>query len=549
MNNLLLLIAMPHSKNKSYYFLFTINILMVFFLILLSNLQVLPLRAGDFAFFAFLLFLFALYRPSWMFLFFVGTLPLENINIAPESLGIAVRPYQFLAALTIIALLIRFFGKKLNFTLPKWRWFDLLSILIVAGGFLSLVNASEPATSFKLAIILASFAVIYFLTRIYIQTLDDLKKIIPFFLSSSLVIVFYGIWQNVRFIANLSNFEAMPGRPNATFTEPEWLGAFLIVLISSAVALISCFSRKSVRSSEDEQIFWLRQIWQSQTISKFTILKLFFCLILSAFYLILIITVSRSAWLGAVSAVIAFLTLTFFSKILDFKSFIKFKLTIVFCFLIGLSAVYLFHLTNFQLFNRAQSTASGLQKITISCDVGNANLRSVPENITDVSELAQYNCRHINLEEIDQEKADGKIVQEIFRNDPNVNTRKIIYQKSWQEIKKHPILGIGWGSINRILGTDERGTPLNASNVFLEIWLGSGVLGFLAFAILLGYIFIKQAKDFLSAQNLDTKIFAIFILSALSGLVIFNLFNSGILLAFLWVFLGISLIQSHENRH
>ena len=493
-----------------------LNSALVFFLILLSNLQVLPLRTGDFAFFTFLLFLFALYRPSWTFLFFIGTIPLENISLAPDALGITVRPYQFFAAITILALLVRFFLKKLNFTLPKWRWFDLLPIIIGTGGFLSLINASGAGISFKLAIIVFSFITIYFLTRIYIQTLDDLKKIIPFFLSSSLVIIIYGLWQNIRFAAGLNNFEAMPGRPNATFTEPEWLGSFLIICIASALIL-------------------LFQNYKSQTNRKLQTIP--FCLFLALCFLILVLTVSRSAWLGAFAAIVVFLTLAFFSKIIDFKNFVKFKLTIITCLLVGLGAVCAFHLTTFQLGNRAQSTASGLQKITISCD----KETTLPENIANVSELAQYNCRHINLEEIDQEKASGKIVQEIYRQDPNVNTRKIIYQKTWQEIRTHPILGIGWGSMGKILGTDERGTPLNTSNIFLEIWLSSGILGLLSFAILLGYILIQSAKNFLSAQDLDSRIFAIFVLSALAGLIIFNLFNSGILLAFLWVFLGITI--------
>jgi O-antigen ligase len=146
------------------------------------------------------------------------------------------------------------------------------------------------------------------------------------------------------------------------------------------------------------------------------------------------------------------------------------------------------------------------------------------------------------LENIEKEKANGKIVSEIYRQDPNVNTRKIIYQKTWQEIRNHPILGIGWGSINKILGADERGTPLNASNAFLEIWLGSGLLGFLSFLTLLGYVFWRNSKKLLSAISPEAKLFAIFVLSSLSGIIVFNLFNSGILLAFFWVFLAIALI-------
>ena len=104
-------------------------------------------------------------------------------------------------------------------------------------------------------------------------------------------------------------------------------------------------------------------------------------------------------------------------------------------------------------------------------------------------------------------------------------------------------MGVGWGSIGKILGADERGASLNASNIFLEIWLGSGLIGLLCFIIFLGNILLKTAKAFISTQDFDAKIFSVFILSTLSGLIVFNLFNSGILLGFFWVFLGVAIIK------
>lgn len=208
------------------------------------------------------------------------------------------------------------------------------------------------------------------------------------------------------------------------------------------------------------------------------------------------------------------------------------------------AVVYFFHLTSFQLFNRAQSTSSGLQKITIACSP-RAELLAVQKAspISDISELEKFNCRHINLEDIQKEIVAGNNVQEIFRKDPNVNIRKEIYAKSWQAIKKNPVLGIGWGSIGKVLGTDERGASLNASNIFLEVWLGTGLLGFLAFLTLWGYILLRNISNIVTAKNLTEQVFALFVIAAWFGLTIANLFNAGIMLGFFWLFLAVAMIE------
>lgn len=524
------------------------NIFLVFFLILLSNLKVLPIRnTGDFIFLTFMFLAFALYRPGWAFLFFTGTIMLENINLAPENLGIAVRPYQFFAALSIIAVLVRLGVKRLNFKLPKFFQVDAIVIFFVLAGFLSALFSADRGASFKLSIIAASFAAIYFLVRIFIQNTDDLKKIIPFFLSSSVIVVLYGIWQNVRFSHNLSSFEAMPGRPNATFTEPDWLGIFIIFLIAVLYSLIY-YSSKNTASSNDAQIFNFKfLIFKQFLITKFQILNLFLYILLTASYILLILTISRSAWLGAIAVTIFFLLIIFTNlkfnpREWQWKNTFKIKMRILLSLIIGIAIVYFFNLTIFQLFNRAQSAGSGLQEITISChpEPSSKNFLEPGSRIDSINELNQYGCRHINLEEIDAEKSRGNFVTEVYRKDPNVFARGQIYQKSWQQIKAHPVLGIGWGSIGEILGRDSRGTALNSSNIFLEIWLGAGVLGLASFLFFWSYIVLMSVKTFLKNQEVFAG-YSLFMLVAWMALLVPNLFNAGIFLGLVWIFSGISI--------
>jgi len=524
------------QKNSTKSYLILINIILVIFAIWFSNVGLLPFRnMSDFAVFAALSLILAIYRPGWAFVLFIGSIALENVNLAPKAFGIALRPYQFLGAITIIALLFQIITKRLPFSLPKFRWHDSLLIVFAFGGFLSSMGAINVGVSFKQSVIALSFVALYFLVRIYIQSFEDLKRVLPFFLSSALIIVIYGIWQNIIFIHGGNSFEVMPGRPNATFTEPDWYGIYLVFTLAVLYSVI----------------FYLK--------NKNRLIAFGYWLLATLVIISLILTVSRSSWLGAILVTLIFLKSTLLRKYADFneehqnkwqnfiailkcknlnwREFFLMLRNIVIVIIFSIGIVYLFGLTRFQLGNRAVS-AGGLQKITIACVSTGA---AVPEKITNITELDQYGCRHINLEDIDQEKSAGNNVLEIYRTDPNINIRSEIYQKSWQQIKEHPILGIGWGSINNILGTDERGAGLNASDIFLEVWLGSGLIGILPFIILLGYILIASILAFINSNDKNKNGIAIvFVILGWAAIVFPNLFNSGIFLGFLWVYLAIA---------
>ncbi|HCU71060.1 MAG TPA: hypothetical protein DIC35_04925 [Candidatus Moranbacteria bacterium] len=519
-----------HIKNKNQIYLLAINVALVFFLIFFSNIGMLPFGKGDFAFFAFLTFLVALFRPSWGFLFFFGTMVLENINLAPTDFGIAVRPYQLLGGLTILSLTARFFTRRLSFSLIKFTIFDWAAILLGMGSLLSIANAPMKEASLKQVIIMISYIVLYFLVRNFLQTKEDLKKVLPFFLSSSIVVVFYAIWQNIQFLQGGNHFEVMPGRPNATFTEPDWLGIYLSLLLALVYSLIFYFYKKKDDSLEDSQI----------SNFKFPIIKTELFLFLVMVYIALIITVARSAWLGAFFVTFIFLFAAFTQLKVNYgfwqwKETFKLKMKIALAFILSLVVVYAFQLTNFQLINRIQSTGSGQQRITVSC----VEEKLLESKEWDDKSLQEAGCRHINLEEIEKEKMAGNFIQEVYRKDPNINIRSEIYAKSWEIIKNHPFLGIGWGSVSSFLGKDAQGNGLNASNIFLEVWLGAGMLGLAAFVFLL-FGALRNGIYFFAKQD---RFFGMFILLGLVAVIVPNLFNSGIFLGFLWVFLGLAFIK------
>jgi O-antigen ligase len=130
-----------------------------------------------------------------------------------------------------------------------------------------------------------------------------------------------------------------------------------------------------------------------------------------------------------------------------------------------------------------------------------------------------------------------------------VNIRAEIYKKSWQQIKTHPVLGIGWGNIGDVLGKDERGAGLNSSNIFLEIWLGAGILGIIAFLSVWVYILLKSVYAFFNTEDNLIKVFSLFIAISWLGITITNCFNAGILLGFLWVYMAIALIEYKKDAN
>lgn len=515
------------EKNATKIYLIIFNVLLVVFGIWFSNVGLLPFaNISDFGFFVLFGVILAIYRPSWTFAFFVGTLALENVNLAPKGFPVSLHPYQFFALVTLLALAVHYFTKRLNFSLPKFSWQDGLVLLFVISGFLSAFVSANKSTSFKQALVALSFAIIYFLVRVYVQSWQDLKRVLPFFISSSLIVLLYAIWQNVRFLHGANAFEVMPGRPNATFSEPDWLGIYLVFLLAIFFTICRMFALKKGMA------FWANFLLTSSY--------------LVVLYVVLILTVSRSAWLGAILVTIGYLKVVLYDGTLKisqwrWKKFTN-KTAWVVCIFI-LSFIFSLKLTRFQIAGRAQSTG-GLQQITLSCP---ANVDYVvPEKIASLDDVKP--CRHIDLEEIEKERALGNVITNTYRPDPTVNIRSQIYKTALAQIKQHPIFGIGWGNISKILGTDERGAGLNASNIFLEIYLGSGLLGIVSFVILIAWILVKAIYLYLKKYKTDN--FAlIFILLGWTAIVIPNLFNSGIFLGFLWMYLAVavSLLEEFSN--
>lgn len=517
------------------------NILLGVVLVTLANTHVLPLDPVNFIFFSFVIFLFALYRPGWAFLFFVGLIPFEIVHVAPVSFGIDVRPYQLVALLLFLAVILRFFAHKLPFNLVQPKWFDWVLLLIPMGALIAIVNAPFPGNSLKQALVVFSFGLVYAVGRIFWQSWEDVKQSIPFFITSSLVVLSYALWQNIRFLFGKESFQVMAGRPNATFSEADWLGLFVVIVLS----ILAAFVFRVFFPEEQEQK-------ESSMPERALDPKAYFLLIFLIFaFIVLIITVARSAWLGTFFALGMLCLSILFSQGVSgikklFHDVISFGSIVIASLVIALGIVTIFHLTTFHLLDRASSTVSGLQTITIACNQ-EPSLPVSSQKIENLDQLEGWGCRHIMLEEIESEQAAGKFITIVERDDPNISIRQEVYGKVWQKLKEFPLLGIGWGSIGSFLGTDERGAGLNASNMFFEVWLGSGLLGLLAFVLFWMSLIVVLFRRLPESKGFERD-YILFLIASWTGIFVFNMFNSGVLLGFFFLYLALGALVLEKNE-
>lgn len=473
---------------------------------------VLPLSVEYFLFYSFVLFLACLARPSWMFLFFIAVLPLEIVSVMPSNLGLDLRPYQWVGALLGLALGVRLVSGRLRLSFFRWHPVDVFLSIIVSG--IAVSGFFSQGIALKQTVVIVSFLFLYFLSRLFLREWRDVQLAWLFFHLSGSLVLLWGIGQNILFLFwGQGEYSIMPGRPNGTLIEPDWLGLFLLFLLTPVLG-------------------WLKQGLDKRSSLKTLLLPALF---LIGIFTALILTVSRSAWLGALVVCGSFLFFAFSKrgKELAVRPALSFLQWVIVAFGIALVLVEGIPLTRFALIDRAGSTVSHLQEITLACD----GRFSPPQTIQSIDELAQYGCQHIPLEEKAARQAEGQTLATTYRPDPNVNIRKMIFSTAWNEIKAHPFLGIGWGNIGTKLGVDERGASYNASNIFLEVWLGGGLLslfGFVGFLAWVGYRFLKEWWK----SPEDFTLQALFV-SLLLGFLVFNLFNTGLLLGFVWVWLAL----------
>lgn len=474
--------------------------------IILFNEGALPLSLPYGIFYITLLFLFALYRPQLVWQLVVFFLAFEVPKFLLVAGSIDIRIYQAALVALMTATLVLCVQKKI--LPPAPRWFDGALALVIVGALITFWLRGLPLENSKDIIILLSFAALYLLGRFYLRKKKDIRTLFVTLITSALVVTLYALYQMVAFQKNWQTYMVMSGRPNSSFEEADWLGFFM-----GTVALITIVAALHMKR-------WYQEIVLGAA--------------LLFFLIVLIVTVSRSAWLGfgaGVGILGIILAYEYFSGFIhararDTRAIIKFFVGGPIIFLLALISIYCFSLTRFELSDRLVSTGTGEQVITVAC----AKESVPPVFVSDIQELPRYGCQHINLEEQEFYQAQGYVLAEVERPDPNINIRKNIYQETKSILKDHFFLGIGWGESVKVFGTDDRGAGLNSSNLFLEVWLGSGLIGIFGFLLFWLGILVAIGNRLVHKREMTEGYWlSIIMLLIWVQATIFNLFNAGLL--------------------
>ncbi len=474
--------------------------------IILLNTGVFPITLSHALFYLLLLILFGLYRPSLLWQGLVFFLSFEILSVVSIVEGLEIRAYQFgLVALAVATAILWFQGKV---TPPVLRWFDGALLLLLLGAIATFFVRSLPMANGKDLIILASFAVLYALGRIYLQKKSEVQTFLATLLVSGSVVAGYAVYQAIALQNQWSHFMVMTGRPNSVLEEADWLGFFLGMVAIIALILFLRLKR------------WYQEVGVA--------------LLLLLFLVTLILTVSRSAWLGFGIGVLGMVLLLGGEYVLGFinartqdirtllKLFLGFPLLLV----LALTLVIFFSLTPFALQDRFASTGTGDQVITVACTEGAVP----PHTVATVEELPSYGCQHINLEERARFEQQGYFITEVERPDPNIAIRKSLYQDTWGILQKHFFFGLGWGESVKVFGTDGRGAGLNSSNLFLEVWLGSGLIGLIGILAFWLGIFWALVRRLIHKREMTEGFWlSVLVLALWLQVTVFNFFNAGLL--------------------
>ena len=455
--------------------------------------------------------------PVMGFGLFVTALPFDTMTVLPEHfVNMTIRPYQMIGFLLGAALLWSIVRKKVSITDVQGTIIDALVVGFCGMGIITVQYALDSQRGLFGVIVVVSFGLLYLVTRFFVHSYDRVMLFLPVIVVSGWIMSVYAIVQNVVYLHGGQHGEFMPGRPNAFFSEPDWLGMYLVFVFSVCVSYLYYNAHH-------------KHVWRFFDLTLWSIT--------STIVVGIILTMARSAWLGGAVVIMTYLLCIFWLR--RYKMFARHVLWIGSVLAVSVGTAYYAPITNFDLINRAQSTTTGLQEITVSCaDETQAERVYAREKITATEDLISYDCRHIDLEEIGHEKNIGRSVTTVKRDDPNIVVRARTYDRVMQLIRERPLSGYGWGSSGTLLGYDEHGTPLNASNILLETALSIGVIGVGVLILIFMIIGVRALTVLRGAHDELTRSVAFFGLLGLVAIAVPNLFNAGLFLGFVWVYMG-----------
>lgn len=135
------------------------------------------------------------------------------------------------------------------------------------------------------------------------------------------------------------------------------------------------------------------------------------------------------------------------------------------------------------------------------------------------------------------------------------NTERVLmWQSAYEMFKDHPILGVGLGQyapkyLNEYKSPHAKERQNHSHNNFLQMLAENGIVGFVGFLLLFGYILLSSFRNSLRKLSpYHVLIFGCTLAFILQGFTEYNFGNSAVI-KYYWATLGCLLVLARENRN
>lgn len=418
------------------------------------------------AFFVFVIL--AIKNPFWGFSLLIFFLPFERIPSI--DIGFAnLRINQLLAAGILIAWFMAIIIQRRKIAPNPLSW-PILGFLLVS--FISIMFAGNMTRAIQVFIFELFIILVSILAINLVSEKSKLEAIIKIIFWSGLVVCIFSIYQFFGDLIGLP--QALTGlktgytsavfgfpRVQAFSMEPLFLANFLFIPLGIAIALY---------------------FFKTGPVKKLNIF-----LFISLLCLILILTVSRGAYIGLVAMVVFFLLLIP-KKVFSIKTIITLAIIII---VAGLS-VYIF--------------------------LSKADSRAYDEFI-----------KHVTITDMQE----GESVQGRLQS----------YSRAIDFWKESPIIGIGVGNYgpkvkNYPSADSVQGWDI-VNNEYLEILAERGVLGLIFFSLIIIVVFLRSIKAYFSTKDLYLKAIILGFNAAFFAILVQYNFFSTLYIMHIWVLIGL----------
>ncbi len=416
-------------------------------------------------------------NPEFGWLLIVFFLPFERFPTLNLG-GVDLKINTVLGFITLLGWVLALMFNPKRYKVQPYA-ITLPIVLFISAMLISLTQAQNMSRALEVLVFTLFTMAFSILATNMINSKEALKKTVQVILLAGLVVSLYGIFQFAGNLAGLSESAVllkegygakMMGFPRvmAFSMEPLYLANFLLIPIFLALAFF--FNKVDIWPKKDGQKPW----WKLP-------------LYLGFLVLILVLTVSRGAYLGFGAAFLV-MAILLFRKVFTFKN--------VALFLIGVVVI-------------GYAVAFGLSK---------GDPTATNNFITHA------------------------LVRD-YAKDASVQERLTTYKAALDAYHHRPVFGVGIGNYGPWLAHFSSAPPdggwLVVNNEFLEVLAETGLVGLICFGILLVFLIYRSLLAIKYAQDPFFKTVMIGLFAAFIGVLVQYNFFSTLYIIHIWVLIGL----------